>query len=207
MNPGMKAVVPPMLVADHVALDFLNTVATLEDGPVEWIGNGSDLLGWLKAAGGIGGEQEAAARRKFDARSLDDVSREARQLRDWFREIVAKNAGRATIEMSNGQLAVVNQLLGQGQTYLHISRQKGIGPGMSRERRWTDARQLLQPIAEAIGDLLCNADWRLVRACEGKNCTLFFLDKTKAHRRRWCSMAVCGNRHKVATHRARALEE
>ncbi|MGO9268383.1 MAG: CGNR zinc finger domain-containing protein [Candidatus Binataceae bacterium] len=29
-----------------------------------------------------------------------------------------------------------------------------------------------------------------------------FLDRTKAHARRWCSMAVCGNRAKAA-HRSR----
>jgi predicted RNA-binding Zn ribbon-like protein len=29
---------------------------------------------------------------------------------------------------------------------------------------------------------------------------LFFYDTTKNHARRWCSMAFCGNRHKVAAH-------
>jgi predicted RNA-binding Zn ribbon-like protein len=63
---------------------------------------------------------------------------------------------------------------------------------------------LLQPLAEAIADLVSHADFRLIRACEGSACTLMFLDKTKAHARRWCSMALCGNRAKVAAHRARA---
>ena len=47
------------------------------------------------------------------------------------------------------------------------------------------------------------ADFRLIRGCEGPVCTLLFLDRTKAHGRRWCSMAVCGNRAKAAAHRAR----
>jgi predicted RNA-binding Zn ribbon-like protein len=38
----------------------------------------------------------------------------------------------------------------------------------------------------------------LVRKCEGTTCTLWFLDVSKAHARRWCSMAVCGNRAKAA---------
>ena len=32
---------------------------------------------------------------------------------------------------------------------------------------------------------------------------LMFYDRTKSHKRRWCSMALCGNRHKVAEFRKR----
>jgi predicted RNA-binding Zn ribbon-like protein len=46
-------------------------------------------------------------------------------------------------------------------------------------------------------------DFRLIRECEGSVCSLLFLDRTKAHGRRWCSMALCGNRAKAAAHRAR----
>ena len=62
---------------------------------------------------------------------------------------------------------------------------------------------VLAPLAEAAADLLANADFDLVRHCEGVDCVLWFYDRTKAHRRRWCSMQVCGNRNKVAGFRAR----
>jgi predicted RNA-binding Zn ribbon-like protein len=48
------------------------------------------------------------------------------------------------------------------------------------------------------------ADFSHVKACEGPACTLLFLDKTRRHTRRWCSMAVCGNRAKQSAHRTRA---
>jgi hypothetical protein len=54
-----------------------------------------------------------------------------------------------------------------------------------------------------MADLICREDFRLIRACDGPACTLLFLDRTKSHARRWCSMAVCGNRAKAAAHRAR----
>ena len=38
---------------------------------------------------------------------------------------------------------------------------------------------------------------QVLKHCEHKDCVLWFYDKTKAHKRRWCSMKVCGNRHKV----------
>jgi len=73
-------------------------------------------------------------------------------------------------------------------------------------RGWHGPEVLLLPIAEAMGDLVCQKDFGLVRRCEGLGCTLWFLDVSKGHARRWCSMAVCGNRAKAATHRARARQ-
>jgi predicted RNA-binding Zn ribbon-like protein len=35
---------------------------------------------------------------------------------------------------------------------------------------------------------------------------LYFYDTTKNHRRQWCSVAMCGNRHKVAEFRRRQRE-
>jgi predicted RNA-binding Zn ribbon-like protein len=50
-------------------------------------------------------------------------------------------------------------------------------------------------------------DFNLVRKCEDSDCVLWFVDKTKAHRRRWCSMPLCGNRNKVASFRQRQQRE
>ena len=74
---------------------------------------------------------------------------------------------------------------------------------LRRVQRCEHPEELLNPIAGAAADLICNQDFRLIRSCEGSACMLLFLDRTKAHARRWCSMAVCGNRAKAAAHRAR----
>jgi predicted RNA-binding Zn ribbon-like protein len=42
-----------------------------------------------------------------------------------------------------------------------------------------------------------------MKACEGPACTLLFADHTRGHTRRWCSMALCGNRAKQAAYRHR----
>jgi predicted RNA-binding Zn ribbon-like protein len=39
-----------------------------------------------------------------------------------------------------------------------------------------------------------------VRRCGREGCVLLFLDTSKNNTRRWCDMAVCGNRVKAATH-------
>jgi predicted RNA-binding Zn ribbon-like protein len=82
----------------------------------------------------------------------------------------------------------------------------GIGLRWQATRHWRSPKALLVPIAEAMGDLVCQKDFTLVRRCEGPTCTLWFLDVSKGDARRWCSMAVCGNRAKATAHRARARQ-
>jgi predicted RNA-binding Zn ribbon-like protein len=43
-----------------------------------------------------------------------------------------------------------------------------------------------------------------IRECAAEDCTLVYLDSSRAGSRRWCSMQRCGNRAKVRAHRARA---
>jgi predicted RNA-binding Zn ribbon-like protein len=63
--------------------------------------------------------------------------------------------------------------------------------------------QLRIDIAAATMDIFRHDPGR-VRRCAGPTCVLLFLDVSKSGRRRWCDMAVCGNRAKVAAHHARA---
>jgi predicted RNA-binding Zn ribbon-like protein len=72
------------------------------------------------------------------------------------------------------------------------------------QRRWRSPDALLLPIARIMADLICRDDFTHVKSCEGPTCTLLFVDRTRGHARRWCSMAVCGNRAKQAAHRERA---
>jgi predicted RNA-binding Zn ribbon-like protein len=39
-----------------------------------------------------------------------------------------------------------------------------------------------------------------LRACANDECQLFLLDRSRANRARWCSMATCGNREKARRH-------
>ncbi|ONI81472.1 hypothetical protein ALI144C_19275 [Actinosynnema sp. ALI-1.44] len=39
-----------------------------------------------------------------------------------------------------------------------------------------------------------------LRPCANEACQLFLLDRSRANRARWCSMAVCGNRAKARRH-------
>ncbi len=60
--------------------------------------------------------------------------------------------------------------------------------------------RMLWPVARSAAELLTSAYLDLVRECEGVGCGSLFLDTSKNHSRRWCSMESCGNRAKVNRH-------
>jgi predicted RNA-binding Zn ribbon-like protein len=79
------------------------------------------------------------------------------------------------------------------------------------EWRWrartNGADQLLFTIALDAADLLLSAERSRLRVCEGAGCGWYFFDRSKAGRRRWCNMEVCGNRVKVRSYRARVSHD
>ncbi|OPX12458.1 CGNR zinc finger domain-containing protein, partial [Gordonia sp. i37] len=39
-----------------------------------------------------------------------------------------------------------------------------------------------------------------IRQCQHPQCVLWYLDTSRSGTRRWCSMAICGNRTKARRH-------
>ncbi|MDN3293657.1 CGNR zinc finger domain-containing protein [Streptomyces ficellus] len=63
---------------------------------------------------------------------------------------------------------------------------------------------LLAAVARDAVELLTDPVARArLRQCEGERCRRVYLDTSRGRRRRWCSSEVCGNRERVARHRAR----
>jgi predicted RNA-binding Zn ribbon-like protein len=134
------------------------------------------------------------------------VAAKARELREWFRGFVKQHKGRPLSAKDLRELEPVNQLLERDEQHRQIVANTVDGVTtfeLRAKRRWQSAESLLMPVAEALARLVCEEDFTLVKACEGVNCTLLFADHTRGHARRWCSMALCGNRAKVAAHRKR----
>lgn len=202
----------PFFVGEHPALDYLNTVASPGGETIEWIASGRDLLDWLVRTGLVPAAVAKRLRRTAEDGELDRIARRGRELREWFRGFVRRHAGRPLTPAAVRELGRLNRLLARGATYRQLEATPAPGgapPTLSGyavrwrfERRWGAAETLFQPVAEAMGDLACRADFRYVRRCE--RCTLWFLDVSRGHERRWCSMALCGNRAKAAAYRARA---
>jgi predicted RNA-binding Zn ribbon-like protein len=208
-----NALPPAMFLADALGLDFLNSIAVPVDMQVEWLGSGEDLLSWLEQAGLAHPDVLNEIKKSAGPGELDAVAAQARALREWFRGFVLDHKGaRLTRDVIN-ELEPLNRLLARDEEFGQLMPRS---PAADSEavselewvphRRWRSPDNLLLPIAKGMADLLATADFTYVKACEGPTCTLLFLDTTGKHVRRWCSMAVCGNRAKQAAHRERVMQ-
>lgn len=204
--PGTQILRPPaILIGDAPGLDFLNSLATPVDTAVDWIADGEGYLDWLEQARLAPGDVLKDMRTRARPGELDKVAGQARNLREWFRGFVRKHKGRRLTAKALAELEPLNRLLARDGGFSQIVPQPmGQTPfALQAMRRWDSAESLLLPVGEALARLVCVEDFSHVKACEGATCTLLFADHTRGHARRWCSMAICGNRAKQAAHRLR----
>ena len=197
---------PAMFIADSLGLDFLNSIAIQVDTPVDWLDDGDGLVKWLAQAELVPAEILDELKSRAMPGELDKVADQTRALREWFRGFVRKHMGRPLTPKALRELAPLNRLLERDEVFSRISRRrrgKGDGLELRTMRRWRSPESLLLPIGEALAAFVCEEDFAAVKACEGRNCTLMFADHTRRRARRWCSMAICGNRAKQAAHRNR----
>jgi predicted RNA-binding Zn ribbon-like protein len=202
----MSQHLPAMFIADSSGLDFLNSLATPVDTQVEWIADGDGLLDWLKQANLVPREALDAIKRAAKPGELDKIAERARNLREWFRGFVRKHMGRPLTPRALRELEPLNRLLERDETFaqlVHVHDKGHDHLELRRLRRWRTSQSLLLPIGEALARFTCEENFADVKACEGSNCTLLFVDRTRRKARRWCAMAVCGNRAKQAAHRDR----
>jgi predicted RNA-binding Zn ribbon-like protein len=197
---------PAIFIAGALGLDFLNTLATPVDTQVEWIDDGDGLLSWLEQAQLV----PAKAVKELKARAMpgefDAVAAQARSLREWFRGFVRARSGMRLGADDLRELEPLNRLLGRDEQFAQLVAEPTEGAsvlGVRALRRWRTPESLLLPVGEEIARFLCGGDFEHVKACEGSTCTLLFVDRTRGRARRWCSMAICGNRAKQAAHRNR----
>jgi predicted RNA-binding Zn ribbon-like protein len=179
----------PHFIANNLALDFLNSSFGTGENTCDCLNNDASAVVWLQAAGQLEAEFEGTATGLAEA---------ARTLRD---------AGARLVDLAKrsevGDLDVINRILETGRPVKKLERDSDAQIVWAARRRDESVGSLLEPIATAFADLLVNRKLMQVRQCEAHDCTLRFLDVTKSGRRRWCSMALCGNRMKVAAFRAR----
>ena len=184
----------PYVLADDPVLNMLNTLAIIDGVQWDFWQVDADVARWLvrlewAQEGSLPGFEEGA------------LLKAARELREVIRELVAaRKNGQA------GTPAALNSFLRKAVSHPQLVWPACGAPLLERQRKQQTAEQFLSPIAEAAANLLVAGDFSLIRRCEHPECILRFYDRTKAHKRRWCSMALCGNRHKVAEFRRRKLE-
>jgi predicted RNA-binding Zn ribbon-like protein len=181
-----------------MALDLVNTELVNRGRPVDLLQTFEDLLSWLQQAGAIGERPaEEALNRWGGTRDADETLRHALALRAVLREMAIQITQGASVPTD--ALDLVNSTLRRRHGYTQVVQSED-GYRRVFHLEAQQPEDLLVPVAEAAGDLICNADLSLIRKCENPKCVLYYWDTSKNHARRWCSMTVCGNRAKAAAH-------
>src|SRR5215468_439142 len=101
---------PAMFVGDALGLDFLNSIATPVDTPVDWIESGEGLVVWIEQASLVPAKALAELRARALPGELDSVAAQARGLREWFRGFVRKRKGRPLTASDLRELGPLNRL-------------------------------------------------------------------------------------------------
>ena len=188
------------LTAGVLCLDFVNTLDNRPSGePQELLARYGDLVRFAEDTGIL---TPAQADRLFawseaDPGEAQRVLEAAVELREAmyavFSAVMAKRAVPASaLALLNGYIQLAAQ---------HVSLAPANGGFAWRYDNHADSaggfETLLWPIVRSAAELLASDHLSFVRACSSKTCQWFFLDTSKNHRRRWCSMKLCGNRAKV----------
>jgi len=191
----------PLFLGSHPAIDFLNTSLAPHGAHIETIADGAALVSWLVAAGLLEAGEAGKLERRFGVKALDATAQEARKVREWARAWLVRWRSRPKGGYEE-EIVALNKLLARETRSREVVADKG-GFRVIETPRIEMPGELIALVAVQIAALLAEEDPCLVKDCAGGGCTLWFLDRTKAHRRRFCSATACGNRAKVAAFRSR----
>ncbi|GAA4530597.1 CGNR zinc finger domain-containing protein [Amycolatopsis samaneae] len=174
--------------SDNLALDFAGTRMYRETAPAEQLTEPECLAEWVRAA------------RLVDRGTPVDRGGFASALE--LREAIYR-AARAVVngsECTEGDRRVLNRFATAPPVRIRLVR-------AGSQARSGDLGSVLSTISRSAIDLLGGEDHTRLRGCPGTGCTRLFVDRSRAGTRRWCGMATCGSRAKVAAYRQRKRAE
>jgi predicted RNA-binding Zn ribbon-like protein len=188
-----------LFVGNMPILDFLNTRPVLAKGPTELLPDVPTLERWLIASG-----IASTAKTKRLLQGWKHSPKAASFLKDLiaFRERL-----REAVLRLEGGLAPTDEFIqevNQGLLEYPLATVLRKQDGRLVRERLLDLRKptdLWSFIFDGAAKLLSEPEIDRIRQCEA--CVVHFYDASKKGSRRWCSMNICGNKHKVAAYQRR----
>jgi predicted RNA-binding Zn ribbon-like protein len=179
------------LLGGRLCLDFVN--ATPSHSELSWDG----LILFLEAARVVSSERGAQllALPQYDPQAAEGLLLKARRLCSSLRK--AFTAMHRKQKIAGESVEPVNEILRITEGHDELVYENGAWQ-IEFIAREGGLDWLLAAVARSAAELVAEGAGARLRLCANPHCGLFFYDKSRTHRRRWCSMAVCGNRSKVA---------
>jgi predicted RNA-binding Zn ribbon-like protein len=182
--------------ADHLALDFLNTgIRGGREGVMDALTTPEHVAAWLARAGLA--STDDGRRLAASPPLARTLFAEALALRSALADVVA--AFQRGSVLPEPALFALNRVLRARRAGLRLSA-RGTAVALAEDVELSFPLGLLTPVAAAAAELLASGDPKRVGQCAAEGCGRWFYDISRNGSRRWCSMARCGNRAKVAAH-------
>jgi predicted RNA-binding Zn ribbon-like protein len=159
------------------------------------------LVAWMERAAVLDAERAAVMRRRAWQQPAGAAAAlvDARRVRVALRALAER--GDTSARARDDALTEINRVLGRSAGTRRVE-QRADGSFARAFVTVGDAfAGLMVPIVDSAADTLVTGALDRVRRCADPRCPRVFLDATKNGRRRWCDMAICGNRAKAARHR------
>ena len=172
------------VAADRPVIDFLATLAERGTTDLDQLDSPGALAGWVRSAGLLDDPPAVAD---------SDLGR-ARELRETLYRLLRSISVDGVPDP--GALALINAAAVPPGPVLQLDAD-------GRPHRTGDLRSALAGLARDGLDLVSGPDRERLSWCAGPRCTRAFIDRSRARNRRWCDMAGCGDRAKVAAYRQR----
>ena len=185
-----------VLLGGRLAVDFANAPsypgAPYND--LSW----EEFISFLEAARIVSPERsdQLLALPETDPRAAHALLTRATHLRDALRGIFAALVKHEPI--SPAWTKPINDILRITEGHDELTQIEGRWK-LQFVARETGLDWLLAAVARSAAEIVLEGEAAKVRVCANPACGLFFCDKSRTHQRRWCSMAICGNRNKVAS--------
>ncbi|MGB8474216.1 MAG: CGNR zinc finger domain-containing protein [Candidatus Acidiferrum sp.] len=179
------------LIAGRLSLDFVNELGPSSDFVWE------ELLRFLLLTRIISSERSSRlqALPQIDPQSAGDLLLKARRLHACLREIFGVMLAKESIPLD--WVEPINEVLRVTEGHDEILHQQDAWR-LEFVAREGGLDWLLAAVARSGAEIIAEGAKARLRVCSNPSCGLLFYDTSRTGRRRWCSMARCGNRHKVA---------
>jgi predicted RNA-binding Zn ribbon-like protein len=181
----------PRLLGGRLSLDFVN--ATPPNAELSW----ERLVHFLGSTSVVSDERGAQllGLPQSDPQAAEALLLTARRLGSALRKVFAAMLRKQRI--AGEWIEPLNRILRITEGHDELVAQAGIWK-IEFVAREGGLDWLLAAVARSGAEIISEGARAGLRLCANPHCGLYFYDDSRTHRRRWCSMAVCGNRSKVA---------
>ncbi|WP_292413294.1 MULTISPECIES: CGNR zinc finger domain-containing protein [unclassified Methylophaga] len=172
-------------VGNNLGVDFINTEVNVKGELMDLLMSDSDVMEWLDQA-----NIDADLGKGVELGKLLEFRKKARHI---LTRIIDNES------LDDEAITSLNDDLKNYKTHYQLE-MSSEGYQLNNPKTYSSTEELIGLFAFEVATLLASEQRMYLKRCLNPDCVLMFVDNSRSHKRRWCSMDTCGNRAKVSKH-------